>query len=74
MIWYSMRSLKHALSCSSGIFPLLLCINLLEYTIGFYIGIILYMKGDHYLAEMLELMRSQGAKDNPVTLQLGVIQ
>ena len=25
------------------------------------------MKGDHYLAEMLELMRSQGAKDNPVT-------
>ena len=32
------------------------------------------MKGDHYLAEMLELMRSQGAKDNPVTLQLGVMQ
>lgn len=32
------------------------------------------MKGDHYLAEILELMRSQGAKDNPVTLQLGVMQ
>lgn len=32
------------------------------------------MKSDHYLAEMLELMRSQGAKDNPVTLQLGVMQ
>lgn len=32
------------------------------------------MKGDHYLAEMLELMRSQGTKDNPVTLQLGVMQ
>lgn len=32
------------------------------------------MKNDHYLAEMLELMRSQGAKDNPVTLQLGVMQ
>lgn len=32
------------------------------------------MKVDHYLAEMLELMRSQGAKDNPVTLQLGVMQ
>jgi len=32
------------------------------------------MKGDQYLAEMLELMRSQGAKDNPVTLQLGVMQ
>lgn len=32
------------------------------------------MKGDHYLAEMLEIMRSQGAKDNPVTIQLGVMQ
>ena len=32
------------------------------------------MKGDHYLSEILELMRSQGAKDNPVTLQLGVMQ
>lgn len=32
------------------------------------------MKGDHYLAEMLEIMRSQGAKDNPITLQLGVMQ
>lgn len=32
------------------------------------------MKGDHYLAEMLELMRTQGAKDNPITLQLGVMQ
>ena len=29
------------------------------------------MKGDHYL---LEIMRSQGAKDNPITLQLGVMQ
>ena len=32
------------------------------------------MKNDHYLAEMLEIMRSQGSKDNPVTLQLGVMQ
>lgn len=32
------------------------------------------MKGDHYLAEMLEIMRDQGKKDNPVTLQLGVMQ
>ena len=32
------------------------------------------MKSDHYLAEMLEMMRSQGSKDNPVTLQLGVMQ
>lgn len=32
------------------------------------------IKNDHYLAEMLEIMRSQGAKDNPVTLQLGVMQ
>lgn len=32
------------------------------------------MKGDHYMAEMLEIMRSQGKKDNPVTLQLGVMQ
>lgn len=32
------------------------------------------MQSDHYFAEMMELMRSQGAKDNPVTLQLGVMQ
>ena len=32
------------------------------------------MKGDHYLAEMLEIMRDQGKKDNSVTLQLGVMQ
>ena len=32
------------------------------------------MKNDHYLAEMLEIMRTQGSKDNPVTLQLGVMQ
>lgn len=32
------------------------------------------MKNDHYLAEMLEIMRTQGSKDNPVTLQLGIMQ
>lgn len=31
------------------------------------------MQNDHFLAEMLEIMRSQGKKDNPVTLQLGVM-
>ena len=32
------------------------------------------MQSDHYFAEMVELMRAQGSKDNPVTLQLGVMQ
>ena len=32
------------------------------------------MNSDHYFAEMLGMMRSQGAKDNPTTLQLGVMQ
>lgn len=31
------------------------------------------MKADHYYTELLKLMRKQGAKDNPVTLQLGVV-
>lgn len=32
------------------------------------------MQSDQYFAEMLQMMREQGAKDNPVTLQLGVMQ
>ena len=32
------------------------------------------MKSDHYLAEMLEIMKAQGAKSNPITLQTGVMQ
>lgn len=32
------------------------------------------MKNDHLYAEMLGMMREQGAKDNPLTLQLGVMQ
>jgi hypothetical protein len=32
------------------------------------------MKADHYYSEMLKLMRAQGAKDNPITLQLGIVQ
>lgn len=32
------------------------------------------MKNDHNYAEMLEMMREQGAKDNPVTIQIGVMQ
>lgn len=32
------------------------------------------MKNDHNYAEMLNMMREQGKKDNPVTLQLGVMQ
>lgn len=32
------------------------------------------MRSDHYFAEMLNMMREQGRKDNPVTLQLGVMQ
>lgn len=31
------------------------------------------MKNDAYYAEMLEMMRAQGAKDNPPILQLGVM-
>lgn len=29
---------------------------------------------DHYYAEMLNMMREQGSKNNPVTLQLGTMQ
>lgn len=29
---------------------------------------------DYYYAEMLNMMREQGRKDNPVTLQLGIMQ
>lgn len=32
------------------------------------------MKSDHYYAEMLNMMREQGRKDNPTTLQLGIMQ
>ena len=32
------------------------------------------MQSDQYFAEMLEMMRAQGRKDNPVTLLLGVMQ
>lgn len=32
------------------------------------------MKNDHQYAEVLEMMRSQGAKDNPTLAQLGVMQ
>lgn len=32
------------------------------------------MKNDQYYAEMLNMMREQGKKDNPVTLQLGIMQ
>lgn len=32
------------------------------------------MQSDQYFAEMLNMMREQGRKDNPVTLQLGVMQ
>ena len=31
-------------------------------------------KKDYYYAEMLGMMRQQGAKDNPTTLQLGIMQ
>lgn len=31
-------------------------------------------KADHYYAEMLSMMREQGKKDNPITLQLGIMQ
>ena len=32
------------------------------------------MRSDHYFAEMLGMMREQGRKDNPTTLQLGTMQ
>ena len=32
------------------------------------------MKNDHQYAEVLEMMRSQGAKDNPTVAQLGIMQ
>ena len=32
------------------------------------------MQSDQYFAEMLTMMRNQGRKDNPTTLQLGVMQ
>lgn len=32
------------------------------------------MRSDQYFAEMLKMMREQGRKDNPTTLQLGVMQ
>lgn len=32
------------------------------------------MKNDAFYAEMIEMMRAQGRKDNPITLQLGVMQ
>jgi hypothetical protein len=32
------------------------------------------MQSDQYFAEMLQMMREQGNKDNPTTLQLGVMQ
>lgn len=32
------------------------------------------MQSDSYFAEMLEMMRAQGRKDNPTTLQLGIMQ
>lgn len=32
------------------------------------------MKNDAFYAELIEMMRAQGRKDNPITLQLGVMQ
>ena len=32
------------------------------------------MQGDQYFAEMLKMMREQGRKDNPTTLQIGIMQ
>lgn len=32
------------------------------------------MNKDHLYAEVLEMMRQQGCKDNPTTLQLGIMQ
>lgn len=32
------------------------------------------MKSDQYYAEILSMMREQGRKDNPTTLQIGIMQ
>lgn len=32
------------------------------------------MRSDQYFVEMLKIMREQGRKDNPVTLQLGIMK
>lgn len=32
------------------------------------------MNTDHFYAEMLDMMRSQGRKDNPTTIQVGIMQ
>ena len=32
------------------------------------------MDNDHYFAEMLGMMREQGKKDNPTTIQIGTMQ
>lgn len=32
------------------------------------------MKNDAFYAEMIQMMRAQGSKDNPITLQLGIMQ
>lgn len=32
------------------------------------------MRNDAFYAEMIQMMRAQGSKDNPITLQLGVMQ
>lgn len=32
------------------------------------------MNTDHFYAEMLNMMREQGRKDNPTTIQLGIMQ
>ncbi len=32
------------------------------------------MKSDAFYAEMVQMMRTQGSKDNPTTLQIGVMQ
>lgn len=32
------------------------------------------MDKDYYYSEMLEMMRKQGSKDNPTTVQLGIMQ
>ena len=32
------------------------------------------MSNDHYYSEMLKMMREQGSKDNPTTVQIGIMQ
>lgn len=32
------------------------------------------MQSDQYFAEMLNMMREQGRKDNPITIQIGIMQ